>query len=105
MGGAYRTHVRPIVSVVGWRDAIGASFVRVLVCGLLTYCTVAQVALVWRRPSNRTLFVGPLSYVLHRGGTGGAQLAFRLCSKTVRTIGVRGLKNTYGNHPLHASLA
>nr|DAP62279.1 MAG TPA: hypothetical protein [Caudoviricetes sp.] len=31
--------------MVGWRDAIGASFVCAVACGLLTYCTVAWVAL------------------------------------------------------------
>nr|DAE22526.1 MAG TPA: hypothetical protein [Siphoviridae sp. ctUWs1] len=105
MGVAYRTRVRPIVSVVGWRDAIGDSCAWGVVWWLLTYCTVAWVALVWWGSSDRTVFVGPSSYVLHRGGMGGAQLAFRLCSKTVRTIGFGGLKNTYGNHPLHAVLA
>lgn len=73
--------------------------------GLLTYCDAARATLVWRRTPYRTLFVGPWSYVLHSGDKGGAQLAFRLCSRTVRTIGVQRLKNAYGNIPLHATSA
>lgn len=65
--------------------------------GVLTYRTVAAVSRECLRSLNRTVFVGPLSYVSHSGDIGGTQLAPRLCSMTVRTIGLRALKNTYGN--------
>nr|DAK12957.1 MAG TPA: hypothetical protein [Caudoviricetes sp.] len=95
IGVVYRTRVRPIVSVVGWRDAIGGPFVCVVVGWVLTYRTVSAVACGWRTSFVLACFLGPWSYVWHRCGTCGPQLAFRLCSKTVRTVRFGGLRNTY----------
>nr|DAF51308.1 MAG TPA: hypothetical protein [Siphoviridae sp. ctRGj11] len=97
IGVVYRTRVRPIAVVVGWRDAIGGPFVCVAVGRISTYCTVSAAARGWRTSFVWACFLGPWSYVWHRRGMGVSQLAFRLCSMTVRTVGLLALKNTYGN--------
>ena len=82
----------------GWLAvAIGALFVCVVDGGILTYRTVAAVARACCSPRDRTLFVGLWSHVCHRGCLVCAQLAFRLCSKAVRTIRFQSLKTAYGN--------
>nr|DAV54717.1 MAG TPA: hypothetical protein [Caudoviricetes sp.] len=86
IGVVYRTRIRSIVVAVGWRDAIGGPFVCVVAGWVLTYCSALAVMLEWRASFGWAYFLGPWSRVCHGGGMAGAQRAFRLCSKTVRTV-------------------